>query len=473
MALSTSRTALALAVGLALAACGGRPTDAPTAPPPPAASPQRGEVHLGFFHDAAPVTKLQWAEPFVVRASGFIPGEEITLRASANLRGALYTSEAVFAADAAGAIDTSVLAPVRGAYASVDADGLMWSMTASKAKPDVELWGFHVDAIASGDDPAPLASATLSRWYTGPGVVRTPVGDGGLVGVFYADPSAGKQPVIVAFGGSEGGLDSGEGLAAFWGSRGYAALGLAYFAAPGLPDYLTEIPLEYFAKAFAWLDARPEADATRLAVMGGSRGGELALLLGATFARVGAVVADVPSGVSWGAPKTANSETASWTFGGAKIPWLAYATDVAPAQWKAFDGTTAESDRPQFEASIARATPAELEAASFAVEKTNGPILMLAGGDDQIWPSCALAQIATDRLAKNGHTAKYADDAVCYPDSGHASGGLPGTPTTLETASVHPITGDLLAMGGTPAGLARAQRDAFARVDAFLHKALR
>jgi hypothetical protein len=46
-------------------------------------------------------------------------------------------------------------------------------------------------------------------------------------------------------------------------------------------------------------------------------------------------------------------------------------------------------------------------------------------------------------------------------------------PTALQTAVVHPLTGELLALGGTPQGIAKAQRDAFGRVDRFLAAALK
>src|SRR4029077_19428765 len=123
-----------------------------------------------------------------------------------------------------------------GSYSGVDVDGLVWSMKATKAAPgDLPAWSVRVEA-RSGQDA--LANATLARWYQKQSVVRTEVTDNGLVGVFFADPTAGKKPAIVAFGGSEGGITSGEYLAMYWASRGYAALGLAYFGTTGVPQYL-------------------------------------------------------------------------------------------------------------------------------------------------------------------------------------------------------------------------------------------
>ncbi|MDB5214637.1 MAG: Cytosolic acyl coenzyme thioester hydrolase, inducible [Myxococcaceae bacterium] len=461
---------------LALQGCGAS-TSEPAPPPasvPPVVevpAPVRGDVHVTFARGAASVSRLQWGEAFAVLLDGLIPGEEITLRSSTKLADGNYVGEAVFAADASGRIDTGTTPAVRGTYTGADADGLIWSMAkTTKAIPAADPFAFHVEAVAA--DGTALGGASLTRWYVLSDITRVPVSDNGLVGVFYAPPGKTKLPVIVTFGGSEGGLSSGEDFAMYWASRGYAALGLAYFAATGLPDDLTEVPLEYFEKAFAWVDTRPEVDATKLAVMGGSRGGELALLLGASFPRVKAVVAEVPSGVSWGALASNGSETASWTFRGEKLAFIPY-SGAAPTPWTTATGEKAPADTPIFRDSIAKSSPAQLAAASFKVEQTSGPILMLAGGDDQLWPSCDLAKIAMDRLVANGHDKRFADESVCYPDSGHFSAGTPGIPTTGATAVVHPLTGELLALGGTPKGIAKAQRDAFGRIDKFLAASLK
>src|SRR5262249_59390769 len=63
-----------------------------------------------------------------------------------------------------------------------------------------------------------------------------------------------------------------------------------------------------------------------LAVWGTSRGGELALLLGATFPEINAVAAWVPSGVMfWALGQAEPGDTrprAAWTFRGRALPYL-------------------------------------------------------------------------------------------------------------------------------------------------------
>lgn len=76
-------------------------------------------------------------------------------------------------------------------------------------------------------------------------------------------------------------------------------MALAYFAVPGtgLPAELVDIPLKDFAGALAWLRNQPAVDPAHVA-LGASRGGELALLLAATYPQqLQAVAAYVPSSV--------------------------------------------------------------------------------------------------------------------------------------------------------------------------------
>ena len=52
-----------------------------------------------------------------------------------------------------------------------------------------------------------------------------------------------RRTAVLVFGGSEGGLATSL-LAARFAADGYPALALAYFREPGLPQTLTNIPLE-------------------------------------------------------------------------------------------------------------------------------------------------------------------------------------------------------------------------------------
>jgi fermentation-respiration switch protein FrsA (DUF1100 family) len=119
---------------------------------------------------------------------------------------------------------------------------------------------------------------------------------------------------VLVFSGSAGGLTTTR-AAALLAAHGYPSLALAYFKAPGLPQTLSSIPLEYFTSALEELRAQPGVDRNHVLVAGESRGGEAALLLGAHFPRlVNGVIAGVPSSVvNPGWPDTSNP---AWTVRG-------------------------------------------------------------------------------------------------------------------------------------------------------------
>jgi dienelactone hydrolase len=382
------------------------------------------------------------------------------------------------AADADGRIDTRTAVPLRGTYEGADVEGLFWSMT--KLDAPGPRTGWHVTVSeASGDDSAAmpeLASADLSLQITAPGTTTVDVADDGLVGRLFlpagASPAS-RPPVAVILSGSEGGLASTVMTSAALAARGYASLSLAWFGAPGLPQELAEIPLEYFQTAFQWLAARPDVDASRLAVVGVSRGGELALLLGATFPQVKAVVARVPSHIRWGGnPDDDGSgmegpSRPAFTFGGKGLAYLESTGELDEVALP--DGTTAFVNTPAFQRGLAAATPAQIASATTPIERTRGPILMIGGSDDQVWPSCDNVAAAMQRLRARKHA--YADEAICAQGAGHGVTGEPGLATT-ELAFEHPHMHKRLFTGGTAAANAAGQRLAWDRTMAVLERAL-
>jgi dienelactone hydrolase len=98
------------------------------------------------------------------------------------------------------------------------------------------------------------------------------------------------------------------------------------------------------------------------------------------------------------------------------------------------------------------------------VEDITGPLLLVAGGDDQLWPSSLMAEAIMDRRAAMGGHAD--DELLTYPNAGHLIG-----KASVPAGSTR-IAGGRLESGGTPPDNARAQADAWPRVLEFLAKAL-
>ncbi|HET7480921.1 MAG TPA: alpha/beta fold hydrolase [Rubrobacteraceae bacterium] len=260
------------------------------------------------------------------------------------------------------------------------------------------------------------------------GVVRRPVDERGLVGALFHPPSSAAHPAVVALGGAGGGLS--EGGARTLASEGFAALALAYFGTGSLPEDLVEIPLEYFERAIAWLKAQPAADADRVAVVGNSKGGELALLLGATYPEeIRAVVGYAPSGVVWQGNSFDREvyhwgPRSPWSLRGDPVPFAGLpgprVSEMVRLAESYFDGQLI-SLRPFYERALE--DEASVAAASIAVEKIEAPVLLVSGADDRLWPSTRLSEMVMARLDAHGHP--FSREHLRYEGAGHLIS-LPG-----------------------------------------------
>ena len=392
------------------------------------------------------------------------PQTTVTIHARAvDDTGHQWRSQATFAADSGG-IDVSKQSPVAGTYDGVDPMGLFWSM-----ELDPSVLERHRFMKGSANPVRVAISAELTssahisievvRRYLTPGLASTDVRERGLVGTLFHRPGQ-RRPAIISMAGSGGG--EWKEHSALLASHGFTCLSLAYFNVEGLPAGLWEIPLEYFAQAIAWLRAQDCVILDRIAVTGISKGGELSLLLGATFPEIRAVVAHVPSNVIWTGvgPGHERGERSSWSFGGRPFPFLAGKAERV--DW------TKRPVRLVDYYSSGIEDLAAMERAEIAVEKINGPIMMLSGTDDAMWPSTRFSELVIERLKRKGFRHRF--EHLCYEGAGHPIL-HPYTPSTA-IEGVHPVTRILVTVGGTPKLNAHACRDSWPRVLAFLHEAL-
>jgi dienelactone hydrolase len=293
------------------------------------------------------------------------------------------------------------------------------------------------------------------------------VREGGLVGTFYQPPGRASRPGIVVLSGGGGGLQSAAQQPGGLASRGFAVLSLAYFASEGLPKELSGIKLEYFKSGIDWLKGRPNVDPKRVGVLGISRGGELALLLGSTYREIKAVVAYVPSHVVWaGCCDSAAQTSPPWTLGGKPIPHMPPAPEMRTATRALSKDTPVRRTRifqRRLEDTLAVAR------AAIPVERINGPTLLISGREDQVWPSSYMAEQIMMRLRR--HAFRHPYRHLAYSAAGHSIG-RPYTSTVSVNREQHPITKRLWDFGGTPSGTAWASEHSWSKVLEFLEKHL-
>ncbi|QBR02755.1 palmitoyl-CoA hydrolase [Paraburkholderia pallida] len=385
--------------------------------------------------------------------------------------GALWHADATFVADADGVVDLSRDAPVSGSYASVSALGLVWSQTPVDGRSR-DVFPAPVTAPLVTALTASVGDASVSARFTqrlaAEGVTRREIREQGLVGTLYLPPGAGPHPAVMVLNGSGGGLN--EPRAALYASRGYAAFALGYFKAPGLPDYISNTPLDYFERGLHWLrdTVRPAHDF--VALSGQSRGGELVLLLGATFPElVSAVIGYVPSALVHSAQNAADPATGregpTWLLNGKPLPHIW--ENNRTASWAPYD----EGPPPHRHARAmltALDDPDAVERARIRVERIRGPVMLLSAGDDGSWPSSRYSRMVAERLAAHGHP--HPVEHLDFEHAGHAIV-FPYVPTT-QLVYAHPVSGRVSTGGGEPAANARADEQSWAAVQAFLARAV-
>lgn len=228
-----------------------------------------------------------------------------------------------------------------------------------------------------------------------------PVENAGFVGEYRNGGTPQKYGILV-LGGSGGGLPSH--LANKMADYGHSVLSVAYFKAEGLPSELHQVPLEYFDAPKRWLAAQPDTRNDGLLVAGWSKGAELALLLASRDPLIKGVVGIAPSSVVWAGILNdwTKVPSSSWTDNG---DLLAYVPFAPPANIATLNDL--------YTASLAQVDA--VARARIPVEDIAGPILLLSGGLDEIWPA--------NRMAANVCLQRQQADLPClhvnYPEAGH------------------------------------------------------
>lgn len=411
-----------------------------------------------------------------ITVTGVEAGTEVTIRARMLLEDGIWESWAMFEADDDGRVDLTSQRPLRGTYQEVDSMGLFWSMSLETEKDvlededdDVTSTVVHLIVERDGEE---IATTEFERHFAVPGIETTDVRERGLVGKFYEPVGDGPHDAVILLGGSEGGIPNWQ-TASLLASHGYAVLATAYFGMDGLPNSLQGIRLEYFETAIDWLGAREDVQSAPIGVVGWSRGGELALLLGAHNSEIGTVVAFAPSHVVFqGLPEGWETADSAWKYEGSSLPFVPYSFSkrYILGIFKSWLLRRPLAFEPVYSRGLEEADEERIESATIPVEDIGGPVLLVSGEDDRMWPSSEMADAVIDRLDEYDYPHRY--EHLTYEGAGHSIS-TPYRPTTDATTNGRFIRGLPFDLGGTPEATAAADADAWPRVLEFLDEGLR
>jgi len=414
---------------------------------------------------AEPVLQSQGA---AVRLVDLTPGAAVDITAERRFGQAdlLYSATARFLADEAGVVDLTSAAPVAGSYEGTDPAGLFWSMTSTN-QPAPSTWRSGEVRLS-----ARIGDVVIATGMTRLAGARADIEIENIPGFpaarLYRQPGGAPRPVIVVLHGADGGTGASDRFGPILASLGYAVVGLPYYspdwgaygppkAIADLPGSFIDIRIDQIAELRDWLKTRPEVDASRVALFGGSKGAEFALIAASKYPWLTSIVAFAPSDLvweGWGLEMVeAEGTRSSFSFEGQPLPFMPYVGFV--------DGLLAgpSADLLKIHEDGRAAHPERESDARIRIEAYPGPVMLVAGDADKEWRSGRMAR----NLAAAREAAGLETSLLLYPDAGHDISGDGWAPT---------VDG-IVCGGGSAEANAHAQIDAWPRIRGFLERTLR
>jgi len=233
-----------------------------------------------------------------------------------------------------------------------------------------------------------------------------------LVTNLHLSKKDGRRPLLLILGGSSGGFPYpyGDTKIKMFLDSGYHVLEVAYFSEgkiDGLPDKLSKIRLESFweeiEKYLTSEKIAPFIDNDLIGVMGTSKGGELALLLGSLYPQFKFVIGIVPSHVAFQGSNTTLYHYSSWTFQGNEVPFVPFPNFSIATIYGVLTRIFFKPDNVNFTWMHTQAlkNTEAVEKAVIKVENINGPVLLISGIHDQWLPSLEMSRLVVNRLKAN------------------------------------------------------------------------
>ena len=165
-------------------------------------------------------------------------------------------------------------------------------------------------------------------------------------------------------------------------------------------------------RGLSWLQKNESVDVDRIGVYGYSKGGELALLMSSLYPQIKAVAAFSGSSYVWQGLRFGRPSS-SWTRKGKILTYIAMKVPLK-SMLKLFTGR-----KVAFRQSYENGLKATDDKAPFTipVENINGSVFLVAGTDDQVWPSADFSDVVVERL--KGHNHPHSCEYLREEGAGH------------------------------------------------------
>ena len=280
------------------------------------------------------------------------------------------------------------------------------------------------------------------------GVDVTYVDEGGMQGFRFVPKEKSHKGLVICFGGSEGSpnFENAEILA----KEGYETFALFMFGMKNQESTLTKIPLEQFEDVINYINKNIK-DNKPISVLGVSKGAEYVLNLANKYPEIDNLILISPSSYNF-AGLDFKDYGSSWTYKGEQLPYI----DIKTSSFNAFLKNiivpaiikSPISYKETYNSAIEQDSSSQEKLISVKNVKAN--ILMIAGEDDLMWDSFAMAKKIKDQ---NPNAKIYS-----YKGAGHIFAGN----GVLNLGRIR------IATGGTTEGNDKAKSESRKTIEAFL-----
>lgn len=355
-------------------------------------------------------------EPLQLHMDGLEAGETVTIKLSMDNENWGYWS-----ATTAAKADENGKLIIAGDSPNLFSK-LFWELRPVEQQSPTSFPGSNTEAITFYIDMETTKSnrkesRTITRLFKEDYVKQEEVSFEECTGTYYYPYKKRKLSTIVLLSNAFG--ISNHQLAALLASHGYGILALNTQTSSERPDRVTGVPLETVNAAVHWLKNHPTADSQKTVLFGCSKGAELALVAASHNKNVTGIIAISPTNVVFQEP-SGQKRTTSWTKDGKDLPYVPF-TFSFNNLWKSWlsklSRKQAAPSPVSYEKSLASYEKKGKTEAIIPVENIKGPVLLISGKEDMIWPSSSMADRIMERLKLNSFP--YDMKHLSYSKAGH------------------------------------------------------